>query len=238
MKNAWIIARRELRSYFDSPVAYIVVAVFLAVAGWMYFSFVFLEGEASMRRFFQPTLFSPAFLLTIIVPALTMRLVAEERKQGTIELLTTLPVRDWEVILGKFLAATALIGIALLLTFFYPISIAAVGPLAWGPVVAGYVGMLLFSATLVAVGLLCSTLTSNQIVAFIISFLVCVTLFLLNSLQGIVPSMAGIFELVSTSYHLDALSRGVIDSRNVLYYVTLTAGALFLAERSVARLHA
>lgn len=238
MKNALTIAQRELRGYFDSAVAYIVVAVFLGVAGWMYFSFVFLDGEATMRRFFEPSLFAPSFLLTIIIPALTMRLVAEERKQGTIELLTTLPIRDWEVVLGKFMAATALIAIALALTVFYPLSIATVGPLAWGPVVAGYVGMLLFSAALVAVGLLCSTLTDNQIVAFIISFLVCVTLYFLNFLQSVVPSVAGLFEVMSTSYHLGAIARGVIDTRNVLYYITLTAGALFLAERSVARLHA
>lgn len=238
MKNAWIIARRELRSYFDSPVAYIVVAVFLGVVGWMYFSAVFIDGEATLRRFFQPSLFSPAFLLTIIIPALTMRLVAEERKQGTIELLTTLPIRDWEVVLGKFLAATLLIVVALALTLFYPISISAVGPLDWGPVIAGYVGMALFAAALVAIGLLCSTLTDNQIVAFIISFLVSSTLYFIYFLQVFMPSVAGLLEVLSISYHLEALARGVIDSRNVLYYLTLTAGALFLAERSVARQHA
>lgn len=238
MGNAWVIARRELRGYFDSPVAYILVAVFLAVVGWMYFSAVFIEGQASLRRFFQPSLFSPALLLTIIIPALTMRLVAEERKQGTIEMLTTLPIRDWEVIVGKFLAATMLIGVALILTFFYPLSISTIGPLDWGPVVTGYVGMFLFSATLVAIGLLCSTLTDNQIVAFIIGFLVSSLLYFAYFLQPFVPSLASVFELLSTSYHLEALARGVIDTRNVFYYLTVTAGALFLAERSVARQHA
>lgn len=238
MKNVWIIARRELRGYFDSPVAYILVAVFLSVVGWMYFSAVFIDGQATLRRFFQPSLFSPAFLLTIMIPALTMRLVAEERKQGTIEMLTTLPIRDWEVVVGKFLAATSLIAIALGLTVFYPLSISSVGPLDWGPVIAGYLGMFLFSATLVAIGLLCSTLTDNQIVAFIIGFLVSALLYFIYFLQPFVPSFASLFELLSTSYHLEALARGVIDTRNVLYYVTVTVGALFLAERSVARQHA
>ncbi len=238
MRNVWIIARRELRSYFDSPVAYIVVSVFLLVVGWMYFSAVFIDGEASLRRFFQPSLFSPAFLLTIMIPALTMRLIAEERKSGTIEMLSTLPIRDWDVVLGKFLGATLLITIALAMTFMYPLTIAGVGPLDWGPVIAGYVGMFLFSASLVAIGLLCSTLTDNQIVAFIIAFLVSALLYFIYFLQPFVPAFAALFEVLSISYHLEALARGVIDSRNVLYYVTLTAGALFLAERSVARQHA
>ena len=239
MRNIRIIARRELQSYFDSPVAYIVVVVFLLVAGWMYFSSLFLMGRADLRGFFAPSPFSPSMLLVILAPAVTMRLIAEERKTGTIELITTMPVKDSEVILGKFFAALGLIGAALAFTSIYAISVALIGDLDWGPVIAGYVGMLLFAASLLAVGLLCSTWTENQIVAFIIGFIVCAALYFVYWLQFFVPDLiAPAIEYISVSFHLDNLARGVIDSRDVLYYLTLTAGALYLATRSLARQHA
>ena len=187
MRKVIAIAQRELRSYFDSPVAYIVLVSFLLIAGWMYFSTLFLMGRADMRPFFAPSIFSPSMLLVILAPAITMRLIAEERKTGTIELLTTMPIRDGEVILGKFLAALSLIAAALVLTLVYPLSVAALGPLDWGPVVSGYLGLLLFSAALLAIGILCSTLTNNQIVAFIVSFLVCAALYYIYWLQFFVP---------------------------------------------------
>ncbi len=239
MAKMWTIARRELKSYFDSPIAYIVIVAFLAVAGWMYFSSLFLIGRADMRTFFQPSPFSPSMLLIILAPALTMRLVAEERKTGTIELLTTMPIRDLDVILGKFLAALLLLAAALGLTLVYAFTVAALGPLDWGPVIAGYLGMLLFSSSLVAVGLLCSTFTDNQIVAFIISFLVCAALYFVYWLQFFMPELiAPVVEYLSVSFHLDNMARGVIDSRDVLYYLTLTGGALFLAVQSLSRQHA
>ena len=239
MHNALVIAKRELRSYFDSPIAYIVITAFLLVAGWMYFGALFLMGRADMRSFFAPSPFSPSMLLVILAPAVTMRLIAEERRSGTIELLTTLPVRDREVILGKFLSAFGLVAIALAITLAYPITVSTMGPLDWGPVIAGYVGMLLFSASLIAIGLLCSTLTRNQIVAFIVGFLICAALYFVFWLQFFVPqSIAPIVEFASVSFHLDNLARGVIDSRDVLYYLTLAAAALVLAERSLARQHA
>jgi ABC-2 type transport system permease protein len=235
----WSIARRELKSYFDSPIAYIVIVAFLGVAGWMYFSSLFLIGRADMRTFFQPSPFSPAMLLIILAPALTMRLIAEERKSGTIELLTTMPIRDIDVILGKFVAALLLLAAALGLTLFYALTVASLGDLDWGPVLGGYLGMLLFSASLVAVGLLCSTFTDNQIVAFIVAFIVCAALYFIYWLQFFVPDfIAPAVEFVSVSFHLDNMARGVIDTRDVLYYLTLTGGALYLAERGLARQHA
>jgi ABC-2 type transport system permease protein len=237
----WTIARRELRSYFDSPIAYIVIVAFLGVAGWMYFSSLFLIGRADMRTFFSPSPFSPAMLLIILAPAITMRLFGDERKSGTIELLTTMPIRDVDVIVGKFLAAFILLAVALGLTLFYAVTVAAlaVEGFDWGPVVGGYLGMLLFSSSLVAVGLLCSTFTDNQIVAFIVSFLVCAALYFVFWLQFFVPDfLAPVVEFMSVSFHLDNMARGVIDSRDVLYYLTLTGGALVLAERGLARQHA
>ncbi|HET6345682.1 MAG TPA: ABC transporter permease [Myxococcota bacterium] len=238
-RNVSVIARRELRSYFDSPVAYIVIVAFLLVAGWMFFSSLFLLGRADMRAFFAPSPFSPSMLLVILAPAVTMRLIAEERKSGTLELITTMPVRDGEVVLGKFLASLALLGCALGITVAYAMTVAALGNLDWGPVLSGYLGLLLFSSSLLAVGLLCSTLTENQIVAFIIGFIVCATLYFVFWLQFFVPQLiAPVLEYASVSFHLDNLARGVIDSRDVTYYLTLTAGALFLATRSLARQHA
>ena len=239
MKTVGTIARRELRSYFDSPVAYIVVVAFLLVAGWLAFNALFISGRADLRHFFAPSPLSPSMLLVILAPAVTMRLIAEERKSGTIELLTTLPVTDGEVILGKFAASFALIMSALVLTLGYAVTVTWVGDLDWGPVVSGYLGLTLFSATLLAVGLLCSTLTENQIVAFIVGFIVCAVLYFVYWLQFFLPvSWGSVVEFSSVSFHLDNLSRGVIDSRDVMYYITITAGALYLATRSLARQHA
>jgi ABC-2 type transport system permease protein len=233
MHNVLAIARREVRGYFDSPIAYIVVVAFLLVSGWMFFSALFLMGRADLRALFAPSPFSPSMLLVILAPAVTMRLIAEERKSGTLELLTTLPLRDGEVILGKFLAAFALLATALGLTLAYALTVDSLGPLDWGPVLTGYLGTLLFAGSLLAVGLLCSTLTSNQIVAFIVAFLISATLYFVYWLQFFVPSgMAPLVEFLSTSSHLENLSRGVIDSRDVLYYLTLTGAALFGATRN------
>ena len=239
MRNVLAIAGRELRAYFDAPVAYIVVVTFLAVTGWLFFSQLFLIDRASARTLFAPSPFSPSLLLVVLAPAVTMRLIAEERKTGTIELLTTMPLTDAHLVLGKFLAALGLLCAALLLTVAYPLTVSFVGDLDWGPVVAGYVGLVLFSAALVAIGVFCSSLTDNQIVAFIVSFLVSATLYYVYWLQILVPvSWVPVVEYLSVSYHPANMARGVIDSRDVLYYLSLTAGALFLATQSVSRQHA
>lgn len=239
MRNIGIICRRELRSYFDSPVAYIVIVTFLLIAGWMYFGSLFLMGRADMRPFFQPSPFSPSMLLVILAPAVTMRLIAEERKTGTIELLTTMPVKDAEVVIGKFLAALGLLATALGLTLVYAVTVSAVGDLDWGPVITGYLGMLLFAAALLSIGLLCSTLTDNQIVAFILGFIACAILYFVFWLQFFVPEfLAPVVEFASVSFHLENLSRGVIDTRDVFYYVTVISASLFFAQKSLARTHA
>lgn len=239
MRNVAAIAARELRAYFDAPVAYIVIVTFLAVSGWLFFSQLFLVDRAIARVLFAPSPFSPSLLIVVLAPAVTMRLIAEERKSGTIELLTTMPVTDAQVVLGKFLAGFGLLSVALALTLAYPVTVAAIGPLDWGPVVSGYVGLLLFSAALVGIGVFCSSLTDNQIVAFIVAFLVCAALYYVYWLQILLPpTWAPILEYASVSYHLDNMARGVIDSRDVVYYLSLTAASLFLATQSVARRHA
>jgi ABC-2 type transport system permease protein len=239
MRNVLAVGRKELREFFDAPAAYIVVVVFLLVAGWMFFSQLFLFERADARALFAPSPFSPSMLMVILAPAVAMRLIAEERKTGTIELLTTMPITDAHVILGKFLAAFALMAVALGLTVAYPFSVWLIGPLDWGPVISGYVGILLFAGSLLAVGLACSTLSDSQIVAFIVGFIVCAVLYYVYWLQFFLPrGLAPIVEFVSVSFHLDNMARGVIDSRDVIYYVSLTAGALVLAVRSLSRQHA
>jgi ABC-2 type transport system permease protein len=239
MRNTLAVARKDLREFFDAPAAYIVVVVFLLVAGWMFFSQLFLLERADARVLFAPSPFSPSMLVVILAPAVAMRLIAEERKSGTIELLTTMPITDGEVILGKFLAAFVLLAVALGLTVVYPLTVSLIGPLDWGPVISGYVGMLLFAGSLLAVGLACSTLTESQIVAFIVGFIVCAVLYYVYWLQFFLPQgIAPIVEFLSVSFHLDNMARGVIDSRDVVYYLSLTAAALVLAARSLSRQHA
>ena len=239
MGNVLALTRKELREFFDAPAAYIVVVVFLLVSGWMFFSQLFLFERADARALFAPSPFSPSMLVVILAPAVAMRLIAEERKTGTIELLTTMPITDAHVILGKFFAAFLLMAVALGLTVAYPLSVSFIGPLDWGPVISGYVGILLFAGSLLAVGLACSTLTDSQIVAFIAGFIVCAVLYYIYWLQFFVPrGLAPVVEFVSVSFHLDNMARGVIDSRDVVYYFSLTAGALILAMRSLSRQHA
>lgn len=238
-RKIMVIARRELNSYFDSPVAYIVIAAFLLTAGWMFFSTLFLMGRADMRGFFSPAPFSPSMLLVILVPAVTMRLLAEEKKTGTFELLTTMPLRDVEIVAGKFLAAWLLLAIALSPTLIYAVSVASLGHLDWGPVIAGYLGFLFFSASLLALGMWCSASTDKQIVAFIVSFIVSAALYFMYWLQFFMPaSLAPWVEFISVSAHLDNMARGVIDSRDVLYYLTLTGLGLAMTTRSVTQQHA
>lgn len=234
-----VIARRELNSYFDSPVAYIVIATFLLTAGWMFFSTLFLIGRADMRNFFAPAPFSPSMLLVILVPAVTMRLIAEEKKTGTFELITTMPVTDSEIVLGKFIAAFGLLFAALSPTLIYAVTVASLGQLDWGPVMAGYVGLLLFSASLLAIGMWCSSVTDKQIVAFIVSFIVSAALYFMYWLQFFMPpNLASMVEFLSVSAHLDNMARGVIDSRDVLFYLTLTAAGLMMTTRSMTQQHA
>jgi len=239
MGKSLVIAQRELRSFFDSPVAYIVLVTFLLASGWMFFGTFFLMGRADMRGFFAPSPFSPSMLLVIIAPALTMRLLADEKKTGTIEWLTTMPITDTEIVVGKYLGALALLTIGLLATVSYPLTIAAIGDLDWGVVIAGYSGLFLFGASLLAIGVLCSALTSNQIIAFLQAFMVGAALYFVFWLQFFMPQgIARVVEYLSLSFHLDNLARGVIDSRDVLYFLSLVVASLFFAVRSLNRQHA
>lgn len=234
MGTTLAVARREFRSFFNSPVAYIVLGGFLLTAGWLYFSTLFVAGQASLRGFFAvaPVLF------VVFAPAVTMRLLAEERKSGTLELLLTLPVHDWQVVGGKFLAAMGMVGVGLLLTLPYPLSVAALtapgASFDWGPVVMGYVGLVLLASSFLALGLWASALSRNQIVGFIVGLLLCFAFYAVDKFAVVLPqTLAALFQYLSVDYHFDNIARGVLDTRDVLFYVTLTTVGLGLTVRTL-----
>lgn len=233
MQNAITIARREFQTYFNSPVAYIVLGVYLiAICSLFFFILgggVFVAGRASMRAFFS---ISP-WLFMVVAPAVTMRLVAEERKSGTLEILMTLPLNDWEVVLGKFLGAMWMICVGLLFTLFVPLSLSSLTAenftFDWGPVIGGYLGLVLMASTFVATGMWASALTRNQIVSFILGLAICFVLIIIDSISFFLPeSIGAIVQYLSVSFHFQNISRGVIDSRDLVYYFTMTAIGLRL----------
>jgi ABC-2 type transport system permease protein len=230
--NINTIMRREVKSYFNSAIAYVVIVVFLAIVGWFHTSNLFLVNVATMRLLFE--LVPIVFLF--VVPAITMRLLSEEKKSGTLELLTTKPLHDAEIVLGKFLAAWALIGVALLLTLVYYGTIAMLGKIDNGPVVGGYIGLMLMAGVYVSIGLLASSLTENQVVAFIIGFVFVFALFMLDKILIYVPdSLASIVEFLGIDYHFGNVARGVIDSRDIIYFLSLLGFMLYLTVVSLGR---
>ena len=230
MGTALAIWRREFKAYFNSPVAYFVITAFLALVGILFFIPFFSQDRVSMRGFFG---LAP-FLFVFFAPAITMRLLAEERRSGTLELLITMPVRDVDVILGKHLAALSLLAVALLLTLPYAFTIAAFGPLDWGPVWGGYVGLLLMGAALLALGVAASSFTENQIIAFVIALSASMLFQMIDKFLPFLPaSVAPIAEYLSFDYHFRDAARGVIDSRDVVFYASFAVLCLFLAFRSL-----
>lgn len=234
MKASCSIAIREIRSYFNSPVAYVVLGVFLLLSGYMFFSTLFLTGFASMRNFFG---LAPV-LLVIFGPALTMRFIAEERKSGTIESLLTLPVTDTEVVLGKFMAALGILMIGQLFTLPYPITVALLAApgshFDYGPVIGGYLGLVLLAGSFLSLGLLASSFTKNQIIAFVIGLVFCFFFFFIDKVAILLPAhLAEFFEYLSVDYHFSNIARGVIDSRDVVYYISLMMIALIVTIRSL-----
>ena len=231
-QNIATIFRREIRSYFNSPIAYVVIIVFLAIIGWFFSTNLFLMNMASMRVAFE--LIPLVFLF--FVPAITMRLLAEEQKSGTLELLTTKPIRDVEIVLGKFFAAWLLLASALAPTLLYVLTVAMLGPLDPGPVVSGYVGLLLMGAVYIGIGLFASSVTENQIVAFILSFLIVLAFFLMDKVLIFVPeALTSTMEFLAIDYHFSNIARGVIDSRDVIYFFSLLVFSLYLTTVSLER---
>ena len=232
MKNILTIFRKELRSYFNSPVAYIVLFVFLIITGWFFTSSLFLGQVVTMRNVFDII----PFIFLFFVPAISMRTLSEEKKSGTIELLLTKPISDTDIVMGKFLAALALTGIALAFTLIYVISLTFLGKIDLGSIIGTYIGLLLMSGVYISIGIFASSLTENQVVAFIISFLMVFALFLLNKVLVFLPtSLASILEYISIDYHFGSIARGVIDTRNIIYYLSGITIFIWLTRASLER---
>ena len=209
------VYRRELAGYFGQPVAYIVLTAYLLICGWFFVSGLFLVGQADVRGYLDV---APTILL-FFAPALTMRLLAEEWKNGTMELLLTLPVRDLDVVLGKYLAAFTVLVAAQALTLAYPLTVGLLGDVDLGAVATGYLGLLLVGGAFLAVGLLASALTASQVVAFIVAFFVCFGLYLLGkALAFLPPELVPVLDYLAIDGHFANLTKGVVDSRDLLYF--------------------
>lgn len=225
MSAVWVMTKKELRSYFNSPVAYVVIILFLLISGWQFSNSLFLANTADMRGLFQII----RFIFLFFIPALSMRLISEEKRSGTIELLGTMPVSEWQLVLGKFFPSLILIIITLLLTLVNYITISYLGDPDTGATFGGYLGLVLLASTYLAIGLFTSSLTKNQIIAFILSFAIIFTFIILNYFKGFVGGfMASVVEFLSTDYHFESIQRGVIDTRNIIFYLSLTFTFLFL----------
>jgi ABC-2 type transport system permease protein len=230
MKNVMAIARREFSAYFNSPIAYIVAVVYITISGYLFFKQLFIEGQADMRPFFG---LAPLLFL-FIMPPLTMRLLAEEKREGTLELLLTMPVTDWQVVLGKYLASIGLIAVLLALTLTFPLTVASLGQLDKGSTFAAYIGLLLMCGAYAAIGLMASAFTRNQIVALLISIFFSFALFLIGQLVQILPpTMAPIANAISITTRFQNISRGVLDSRDLLYYASMIFSCLLIAETTL-----
>jgi ABC-2 type transport system permease protein len=236
MKEIIIIAHKELKTFFDSLIAYILITIFLGISGfftWLFGSDIFMIGQATLQPFFSIAYWT----LFFFIPALTMKMLSEERRSGTMELLLTKPVTDWQVILGKFLACVELISIALIFTLPYYISVWILGPIDHGAVWCGYIGMILMSMALIGIGLFASSVTNNQVVAFLLSlfigvFFIIIFDVLANSFLG---SFGQFLSFLSISTHYESISRGVIDSRDIIYFVSISYLGLFLAETVLSK---
>ena len=218
------IFNKEIRAYFASPIAYIVISTFLLTVGWFFFLTFFIENQASLRHFFSllPLMFS------LVIPAATMRLVAEERNVGSYEILLTMPVTLVDVVLGKFLAALVFVAAMLIPTLSYPITVSFLGNLDWGPVVAGYIGAIMLAAAFSAVGLFASSLTRNQIIAFIIGAIICFGLATIDwVLFFLPPSILAIVQYVGAYFRFQNIAKGIIDSRDILYFLSVSFLGLY-----------
>jgi len=219
MKKALKIFYREFKGYFVSPIAYIVISIFLVITGWFFFSTFFLYNQAELRSFFDLLPITFAF----IIPAITMRLFSEEFNTGSYELLLTMPVSTGDIILGKFLAALAFAAIMLLPTLSYGIFISSIGDLDIGPWLGGYIGAILLAGAFSAIGLFASSITHNQIIAFILGMAICFVLVLLDKILFFMPeSILNIIEYLGADYHFQNISKGILDSRDIIYFVSIS----------------
>ncbi len=251
MRNVWTICRKELRSYFVSPIAYLLLTMFALIMGFFFWNalgyFVYLGMESQMRgemfpmnlneQVIRPLLSNMSVVGLFLIPMITMRLFAEEKRTGTIELLATSPVGDVEVIVGKWLAAVVMYGCMMLLIALNFLFLFKYGNPDWKPLAIGYLGLLLQAAALLAIGTFISTLTKNQIIAGAATFGVCLLLWVLEWVSGYESATwARVLSYMSVITHFESFAKGVVDSKDAVFYVTLTFLGLFLTARSMESL--
>lgn len=222
MGKIWIITKRELSVFFDSLIAYVMIVLFLGLSGsftWLFGTNVFMIGQANLDVFYSIAFWS----LFFFIPAITMRMIAEENKSGTIELLITKAVSDGQIVMGKFLACLILVGIALACTIPYYVTVSQLGNVDDGAVIGGYFGMLLLAASYISIGLFSSSLTQNQIVAFLLALTIGIFFQMLFDVigNGFTGATGELFNYLSIRTHVDSLSRGVVDSRDIVYFLSI-----------------
>jgi gliding motility-associated transport system permease protein len=251
MRNVLTIAGKELRSLFVSPIAYVVLTGFLLLGGWFFFNLLFrfsylltvytglqnaegLQGLNLNEYVMAPLLHNLTIVLVIMIPLISMRAFAEEKRSGTYELLLTSPLTVTEIVVGKLLGAVAFIGIMILLTAIYPAILLLYGNPELGVIAAGYLGLFLLAAVFVSVGLLTSSLTENQIVAAVACFVVLLLLYVISwpaETAGV--AMGGMLKYLSVVDHFGEMVKGLIDTQDIVYFLSLIALSLFLTHRSV-----
>lgn len=237
MSGVPVILRRELKGYFDTPIAYIFIAVLLGLSSFFFFFFTpfFAIGQAEMRGFFGLL----PFALFLFAPAVTMRLWSEELRVGTAEILLTLPLKPYELVIGKFLASFVVLAVALFFSFGIPLGIAMLGNPDWGPIIGGYVGALLMGSFFLALGSFVSSMTSNQVVALLVGIVVGLVVVLVLSRQTVAflgvdnPGLARFVQELGVLDHFDSFQRGVISIGDVIYFVGGTVMFLFLTAAMI-----
>ena len=229
MRNLKAIYFKEMKSYFNSPMAYIFLVIFAVINGYFFTRTFFLFNQSDMRSLFN---IIPLVYL-FFIPAITMSLIAREKNLGTMEVMSTLPLKDLDFVAGKFLAALSLVLVGLLITLVHFFTLIQVGTnIDYGAVFTGYLGLALAGAVYSSVGTFASSVTDNQVVAFIIGIFIVIIFFLMDKMLMFVPvSLTGIIQYLSVDYHLSNISRGVIDSRNLIYFASVVGFFLFMTVR-------
>jgi len=233
MRNILTIAGKELRSYFTSPMAYVLAVFYLGIIGYIFIAIFLLMPQAQTEHL-RDLIGSMLFLTLFIIPMLTMGLFAQERASGTMELLMTRPVRDWEVVIGKFLATVSLFASVIIVSLSYPVILEVVAKVDWAMILTGYFGLLLAGAAFAALGVFASSVTSNQIAAAIIAVFMLLFLWLIGALSySVSQSLGDVFKHLSVLENYQDFSKGIIDTKNIIYFLSLIFVSLFLAVRTI-----
>jgi ABC-2 type transport system permease protein len=248
LNNVMAIAQKELKAYFASPIAYIVIGFFVLLFGFFYYTLLMIFNQQSQQmmgfegapvqnvndQMIRPLFLNASVIVLFVLPMITMRTYSEEKRSGTIELLLTSPLTDFQIIMGKFLGAMALYGAMLAVTFVHMAVLYAFGSPEWIPIATGYLGMLLMGGCFISAGLLISSLTKNQIVAGMITFAVFLLLWVINWIGSFTgPTTKAVLDYLSITSHLDDFTRGILDTKHLVYYLSFIAFGLFLTARSV-----